>query len=289
MLDEERSSSSSKGSSSSVLDEERSSSSSKGSSSSVLDEERSSSSSKGSSSSVLDEERSSSSSQSSSSLATVEMCKVGTEDHCEYEILVDNRDGKSYRTVKIGNQEWMAENLAYECDSLKPWNRSVCHQDPDTCAKYGRLYFWGAAMDSLKTGCGYGTRCSPQFPVHGICPEGWHIPSREEIVILLKNVGDASGLNLRTTNSWTKPRKCNGNDGYGFSALPAGYYIGGDSSPFARINTEADILLSDEYDKNRILILQIIGPASVSGCNRIAEIYQLWNKSDAASVRCIKD
>jgi uncharacterized protein (TIGR02145 family) len=203
--------------------------------------------------------------------------------------LLDERDGKKYKTIKIGDQEWMAENLAYECDSLRPWNRSVCHHDPDTCAKYGRWYFWGAAMDSLKTGCGNGIRCSPQVPVRGICPKGWHIPSRREIEILLKNVGNASGLNLRTTNSWTKPRKCNGNDGFGFSALPAGYFIGGASSPYARINTEADILLSDEYDKNQFLILQIIGPASVSGCNKIAEIYPLWNKSDAVSVRCIKD
>ena len=44
------------------------------------------------------------------------------------------------------------------------------------CEVAGRLYTWAAAMDSVKTGCGYGVNCSPTLPVQGICPRGWHLP-----------------------------------------------------------------------------------------------------------------
>lgn len=52
-------------------------------------------------------------SYSSSSVALVTPCKTETEDNCEYGELVDARDGKTYKTVKIGEQTWMAQNLRY--------------------------------------------------------------------------------------------------------------------------------------------------------------------------------
>ena len=138
--------------------------------------------------------------------------------------LTDSRDGQTYRTVKIGDQVWMAENLNYETDN------SWCFvADPANCAKYGRLYTWAAAMDSVGEwstngkGCGYGKECSATSPVRGVCPKGWHLPSFDEWGALLSAVGgvDVAGSKLKSVTGWSDSG--NGTDTFGFSALPAGY------------------------------------------------------------------
>ena len=104
--------------------------------------------------------------------------------------MTDSRDGQSYRTVKIGHQIWMAENLNFDVPN------SYCYKNSaDSCAKYGRLYMWSAAMDSAGTfspygiGCGTGKSCTPQYPVQGVCPRGWHLPSKKEWKTLLNKIG----------------------------------------------------------------------------------------------------
>ena len=154
------------------------------------------------------------------------ICKQNGEDNCEYGTLTDNRDGKVYKTVKIGYSWWMAENLNYaylqSTDSLD--SSSFCYKDSaEYCEKYGRLYLWSAAMDSVGMysangkGCGSGAGCTPTFPVRGVCPEGWHIPNSSESGRLryqysnareMYDVEDAYGLNMVSTgllvsNRWT--------------------------------------------------------------------------------------
>lgn len=289
----EQSSSSEKAeaSSSSVKVQESSSSVKVEESSSSAKTDASSSSEKPAESSSSEKVAESSSSEASSS-SVIQPCKTATEDNCIYGTLYDERAGKTYKTVKIGEQWWMAENLSYEVDSLGFINRSVCHYEPDTCKKYGRLYFWSAALDSVTTGCGNGVTCKPDAPIQGVCPEGWHIPTKAETEILLTNVGvlatlgeKKSGLKLMSGENWQSG--CNGSDAYGFSALPSGGFSANTTDYFF-LHVESDIMLSDEYSKSKYFVLEIKGPASLTGCDRTAKIHS-EDKDFAVSVRCIKD
>ena len=138
--------------------------------------------------------------------------------------ITDSRDGQSYKTVSIGTQTWMAQNLNYETAN------SYCYSNtPSNCTKYGRLYRWAAAMDSAGTwsangkGCGDAKTCTPTYPVRGVCPTGWHLPTKAEFETLFTAVGGSStaGKMLKSTSGWN--RSGNGSDAYSFSALPAGH------------------------------------------------------------------
>jgi len=118
----------------------------------------------------------------------------------------DTRDKKTYKTVKIGEQVWMAENLNYDDPDI---DSDVCYNnDPANCKKYGRLYFPGE-----------------------FCPKGWHLPTKEEWEILVTTVGGntIAGKYLKAQSGWNddKGKSGNGIDNYGFSALPGGYEDGG--------------------------------------------------------------
>ena len=142
--------------------------------------------------------------------------------------LTDSRDGQSYKTVSIGTQTWMAQNLNYETAN------SYCYSNtPSNCTKYGRLYTWAAAMDSAGTwsangkGCGDAKKCTPTYPVRGVCPTGWHLPTKADFDTLFTAVGGSStaGTKLKSTSGWNdfEGKSGNGVDAYSFSALPAGY------------------------------------------------------------------
>ena len=133
--------------------------------------------------------------------------------------MTDSRDGQVYKTITIGTQTWMAENLNYETSG------SVCLDDePTNCSIYGRLYTWEDAMDGNGTwstnNVGCHQVCDPVYPVRGVCPEGWHLPEKSEWAVLFSEVGGDSvaGERLKATSGWDNP----GNDDYGFSILRAG-------------------------------------------------------------------
>ena len=196
-------------------------------------------------------------------------------------VLTDSRDGQTYKTVSIGTQTWMAENLNYETTN------SYCYSDNvSNCTKYGRLYTWAAAMDSVGSwstngkGCGYGKTCSPTYPVRGVCPEGWHLPTQTEWNTLFTAVGGQStaGKMLKSTSGWYSSG--NGTDAYSFSALPAGYgsdygYYGneGDNAHFWSSTENGSYsaygMYLDYYDDNAYLDNSV--------------------KDYGFSVRCVKD
>jgi uncharacterized protein (TIGR02145 family) len=155
----------------------------------------------------------------------------------------DPRDGHVYKTVTIGNQTWMAENLAYLPKINPPSEISeskskyyVYNFDGDNVSvakatdnykMYGVLYNWNAAMKS--------------------CPTGWHLPSDKEWA-RLENYLISNGYNydktlsgnkiaksLADTNGWVNNGECevgeigndlSSNNRSGFSALPGGHYEG---------------------------------------------------------------
>ena len=263
---------------------------------------KSSSSSEASSSS---QSSSSETSVSSSSVLLATPCKTEAEDNCEYGTLTDSRDGQTYKTVKIGNQTWMAENLNYAylqpTDSLD--SSSFCYNDSlKYCEKYGRLYFWSAVMDSAATwsengkGCGYGVVCTPTFPVRGVCPAGWHIPNRDELYELVLAVGgenDAGdALNASSTLYEQNP--------YGFSFLPSGRkrivwfdkddgeYIYDDDGEYGYIwSSTDDYWNSDEsftkyHDANELVVALSVAKSGSVGLHGSP-------KTSGYPVRCLKD
>ncbi|MBR6378389.1 MAG: hypothetical protein IKS02_00255 [Fibrobacter sp.] len=161
---------------------------------------------------------------SSSTVSSTSSSSNESSSGSAFGTLTDSRDGQTYKTVTIGTQTWMAENLNYETTN------SYCYNDTATyCDKYGRLYTWAAAMDSVGSwstngkGCGYGKTCSPSYPVRGVCPSGWHLPSQAEWEALFTAVGGQStaGQKLKSMSGWSSSG--NGMDAFGFSALPTGF------------------------------------------------------------------
>ena len=207
------------------------------------------------------------------------------EDNCEYGELVDDRDGQTYKTVKIGDRWWMAENLNYETPA------SYCYGDKASkCTKYGRLYTWAAAMDSAGTwtsngkDCGYSMRCSPTYPVRGVCPSGWHLPDSTEWQILFNAVGGKStaGTVLKSTNGWNdyEGKNGNGNDAFGFSALPVGYMdVDGD---YGNEGYSTFFWSSTEYDFTFAYYMELDYYGGDTGLYRNC-------KNFGFSVRCIQD
>ncbi len=197
--------------------------------------------------------------------------------------LVDTRDGKSYKTVQIGNQTWMAENLNYKTQD------SYCYEDAtNNCTKYGRLYTWSAAMDSVGTwsangkGCGYGVQCTPIYPVRGICPEGWHLPNDTEWDTLFVAIGgsEVAGNVLRSQTGWDN--NGNGTDAFGFSALPAGYRYHYEGQ-FLYAGSEVHFWTSLERHNEFVREMKLDVKKCVNWCRD--DEY----KSSAISVRCVKD
>jgi uncharacterized protein (TIGR02145 family) len=161
---------------------------------------------------------------------TTEYCDGGTVYEGKGEF-TDLRDGKTYRTVKIGSQIWMVGNLNY--DYNRNTAKSYCYNnDTANCTKYGRLYLWSAAMDSAAVfsddgkGCGYNATCTKKADtVRGACPEGWHLPSFEEwdalATYVAYNSSGGVGYALKSKIGWSS--NGNGSDAFGFGARPAGF------------------------------------------------------------------
>ncbi len=128
---------------------------------------------------------------------------------------VTDVDGNVYRTVKIGDQWWMAENLRVKHDP--GGNPITWYRYDDSLSRertYGLLYGWNDAMNG-ETGEG----------AQGIAPAGWHIPSDadwQELFDHLGGIAVAGGaMKERGTGHWRSPNT-GATDSSGFNGLPGG-------------------------------------------------------------------
>ncbi len=183
----------------------------------------------------------------------------------KYDSIIDARDGKIYKTVKIGGQTWMAENLNYADSAAMPSlkENSWCYlNDPKNCDVGGRLYRWAVAKAA--------------------CPNGWHVPDSTEWTTLFDFVGGQAeaGKILKSQEGWINHG--GGSNAYGFTALPIGHYI--TNNDFGYQGREAALWSSTE---------------AKSGRGGMFIVYLEHNKDNAFmvgnltvygySVRCIQD
>lgn len=204
-------------------------------------------------------------------------CLAENTKQFKYGSFKDARDGETYRTVKIGNQVWMAENLRFKAE-----NSYAPDNDEANVEKFGRLYTWTSALDippefSEQTPAKdiemYRKMKEPNY--QGIAPEGWHIPSNKEWEELLSNVaGKPDGSEFRSKSDWQNP----GKDTFGFFALPAGYRF--DNGSFCHFGRRARFWSKDEYGKSNAFRLSLT--------NNSVDIEGVY-RSDAVSVRCVKN
>lgn len=165
--------------------------------------------------------------------------------------------GQTYRTVKIGDQEWMAENMNAKVDG------SACYRDSSKyCDMYGRLYSWDAAMK--------------------VCPEGWRLPDTTDWSILFKSVGGkaTAATHLKATSGWTSDG--NGDDKFGFSAFAAGGSDTGSAVKYAGKGIDAAFWTSEvknSYDAWGVGMYWADSHPKI-------EVHTL--ASNRRSVRCIK-
>ena len=153
-----------------------------------------------------------------------------------YGTLLDSRDGKSYRTVVIGTQRWMAENLNSKVDSSW-WFKGIdstrlnadggydsLDENLTQGARFGRYYTWTAATGTPDS-CERVSTCT--IPAQGTCPSGWHLPYHEWDSLGI--YGDSTaGKRLSSTSGWGGIYASEaGQDLWGFRALPPIALVGG--------------------------------------------------------------
>ncbi|MCB9497177.1 MAG: chitobiase/beta-hexosaminidase C-terminal domain-containing protein [Fibrobacteria bacterium] len=183
--------------------------------------------------------------------------------------------GQTYRTVRIGEQRWMAENLNYPGpgkDSV-----GVCYKaSVDSCRKYGRLYSWDEAMNGAS-----GSSANPSG-VQGMCPGGWHVPSDREWQILLARVGESyAGTRLKSQAGW--PDSGKGTDAFGFGVLPSGlHFMDGSYRSYVGAGDQAFFWSAEESGAGNVVRRDFSADEE-----RVSRSY--IGKMVGYSVRCVED
>jgi len=208
-------------------------------------------------------------------------------------IFKDSRDGRKYKTVVIGDQTWMAENLNYSGDNnnIGKCNTKFNYTDYTPiklCDKYGRLYNWKTAMT--------------------VCPDGWHLPDLIEWQKLSDWADDETGKKLKSTSGWSCigrdthlallssksewrdlalttyytgscVRPGDGSDEFGFSALPGGAISYKGSPDYAERHGFWWSSTNKDSTANFLTLVHFERPLFAREANKLHLL----------SVRCVKD
>lgn len=217
----------------------------------------------------------------------------------KYGTLKDTRDGKEYKTVLIGLQTWMAENLDYDDqDNENLFERTFCYEDDKNCNVGGRFYTWSAAMNIHPNYRMVSASAKITNPHQGVCPPEWHIPTYAEwkqLADYVTRVNGASGA-LKSAKGWgTESRGAisESTDPYGFSAIPTGSYLGayavnsGDHSRWTYDDEHffANFWTATEANKDRAVCAFLDYRKEFMGFN----VDDYNQKERGYSVRCVKD
>jgi uncharacterized protein (TIGR02145 family) len=194
-------------------------------------------------------------------------------------------DENSYKTVYIGKQQWMAENLKvskYSDGTTIPnitdntlWQNnttgawSYYNNEVDNNAKYGKLYNWFAVSRTTN-----GNK--------NVCPTGWHLPSDDEWTVLLDFIeGDGGKLKKEGVTEWLSPNRFATNTS-GFSALPAGFRD--EAGNYEQISTNGKWWSSNQ----NVPFTSNAWYRDLNNGNG-ALFRSFYDKSAGLSVRCVED
>ena len=194
--------------------------------------------------------------------------------------LVDPRDKQVYKTVQIGDQRWMAENLRFKLKGTLCYNKNEAN-----CEKYGRLYTWAASMKLVD----YFNRTIAKDAVkktHDVCPKGWRVPTNKDwkklnYYVTKLGISDGAGLSLKSKEGWDRElRLPAGSDEFGFNALPAGeyHYVG----EYMDMGASTQFWASNEYDAYGAYFWRITYDSRT-----FEKVYDA--KDNAVSVRCVEE
>ena len=183
-----------------------------------------------------------------------------------------------YSMVTIGEQTWMAENLEYHIDDVS----CFCNGD---CAKYGRYYTWGSALQRSVQNCDKDGVCQQYTGnVQGVCPDGWHVPSNDEWNVLFDAVGGIliAGQKLKAKTGWEADSETTNEDAYGFNAVPAGELFS--ENLFSLVGFDAFFWSTTRYNEEKAYVVNLTydyDHATLSNDHGFL--------TNAKSVRCLKD
>ena len=208
--------------------------------------------------------------------------------------MIDPRDKQIYKTVKIGDKVWMAQSLNYATTVGNSYCKGENEEEQtDFCTTYGRLYSWAAAVGKTEAQCGDGYECDlGTGDIQGVCPEGWHLPSKTELQDLIVTVdgnideyvpyhgiSNVAGKKLKSKTGWTAEGSVPNEDTYSFAALPAGIYNG---SKFQLQGENVAFYSSTQFDENKAWYIILY--------HKHGEAYVFNHyKNSAYSVRCVKN
>ena len=242
-----------------------------------------------------------------------------------YETLVDARDQKSYKTVSLGTQVWMAENLNY-ADSARTPNlkgNSWCYEDnPSNCEKVGHYYTFLAAMDLDASFADD----SVEYPLasvnQGICPDGWRIPSEEDwntlVTYILATYGEEANAwwtssitgdvipndyytvpyAMKSVTAWNFEAWTDPANASGFSVIPAGHRT--DEGEFVEVGERDGFWLASIHKTQSFIagapagmdLAKSISAPSVADMNTwqiTGWSYNMKMRKSGYPIRCVKN